>query len=74
MTFDTLQKLLQEAFPQAQITLSGDLYHVQITLVDPCFEGLSRIKRDQKVYQHLQPLLSSGQLHAVTLKTSASTV
>lgn len=72
VTFDTLQQLLQEAFPHASITLSGDLYHVHIHLCDPSFAGLGRLKRDQQVYQHLQPLIASGALHAVTLKTAAS--
>lgn len=71
MTLEKLQHLLEEIFPAGSITLRGDLYHVQIEICDPSFDGLSRIARDKKVYQHLSPLIASGALHAVTLKTSA---
>lgn len=71
MTLDNLKQLLQQAFPQASITLSGDLYHVQVKIVCPSFEGLPRIKRDKQVYGHLHPLIVSGDLHAVSLKTLA---
>lgn len=71
MTLDNLKQILQEVFPQASITLSGDLYHVQIQIVCPSFEGLSRLKRDKQVYEHLHPLIVSGALHAISLKTLA---
>lgn len=71
VTLDNLKQLLQQAFPEASITLSGDLYHVQVQIVCPSFEGLPRLKRDKQVYGHLHPLILSGELHAVSLKTLA---
>jgi acid stress-induced BolA-like protein IbaG/YrbA len=69
VTLNDLETILQKVYPLGSITVEGDLYHVQITIADNSFVGLSRLKREQAVYQHLQPYISSGVLHAVTLKT-----
>ena len=42
--------------------------HVHLFVVSPHFLGLSRVQRAQKIHDALQPLLSSGKIHALTLK------
>jgi len=41
--------------------------HVHLYVKSPAFAGLNRVQRSRKVYEALGDLLSSGQLHALTL-------
>ena len=51
------------------VDVSGDGYHYQLTLVSNEFEGMKRLARQQWVYAQLQEYITSGQLHALTMKT-----
>ncbi len=64
-----IQKILEQGFEADKVIVEGDGYHYQVTIVSDTFEGLSRVKRQQKVYQLLQTHIESGALHALTLNT-----
>jgi len=51
------------------VDVSGDGYHYQLTLVSNKFEGMKRLARQQWVYAELQEYITSGALHALTMKT-----
>jgi len=51
------------------VEVSGDGYHYQLILVSNDFEGMKRLARQQWVYAQLQEYITSGQLHALTMKT-----
>lgn len=73
MTRDSLQRLLTEAFPDAEITLTdlaGDNDHWQADIVSARFAGLSRLAQHQLVYAALKGAMD-GPLHALALRTSA---
>ena len=73
MTRDTLLGYLNDAFPDAEITLTdlaGDDNHWQAEIISPQFSGMSRVKRDQMVYSALKGTMG-GELHALALKTKA---
>ncbi len=42
---------------------------MQLTIVSEAFAGLSPVKKQQLVYQCLNPLIADGTLHAVNMKT-----
>lgn len=42
--------------------------HVHLYVKSPAFSKLSRVERSRKVHEALGPLLSSGKVHALTLK------
>ncbi len=69
LTIDAIAKRLKDAPGVHHAEVTGDGYHFQVTLVSPHFEGLSRIKREQWVYTQLGDWITSGQLHAITMKT-----
>jgi acid stress-induced BolA-like protein IbaG/YrbA len=50
-----------------------DTVHFEATIVSDYFEGLSRVKRQQAVYEVLGPLIQSGEMHAIALKLSTVT-
>ena len=63
-----LQKCLQQAFPQAQITtedLAGDNDHWQVTIVAKEFTGQSKLAQHRLVHN----ALTAYNIHALSIKT-----
>ena len=50
--------------------LSDDGRHFDISVVSNAFSGLSSVKRQQLVYAALNQYITSGDIHAVSIKTS----
>lgn len=48
---------------QAQVEVNGS--HVALAIVSPDFEGLSKVKRQQKVNGALFEAITSGAIHAI---------
>lgn len=48
------------------VELSGN--HCTVTVVSDDFEGLSRVKKQQKVYQCLNEKIASGEIHALNIQ------
>lgn len=70
-----ISKLIREAIPDAEVTiedLAGDGDHYAAKVVSASFEGLSRVKQHQMVYDALQGRMG-GVLHALALQTSTPT-
>ena len=73
MSRETLMGYLNDAFPEAEITLTdlaGDDNHWQAEIVSAKFAGLNRVKQHQLVYAALKGTMG-GELHALALKTRA---
>ena len=51
------------------VKVEGDGYHYQITIVSDAFAGKSAVARQQWVYGKLKEYITTGSLHAVTMKT-----
>jgi acid stress-induced BolA-like protein IbaG/YrbA len=51
----------------AQVT--GDGYHYQLTIVSDVFTGKSKVARQQWVYAQLKDDITTGSLHALSMKT-----
>ena len=71
-----LEKLIQVAFPNAQITirdLAGDGNHYSALVVDESFRGKNRVQQQRAVYAALKGKMdgSNGELHALALTTKA---
>jgi len=49
-----------------EVQMAGN--HCSITVVSAEFEGLMPVKRQQKIYQCLNGLITSGEIHAVNIK------
>ena len=66
-----IERMIKEAFPDAQIIindLAGDGDHYAATVVSEVFRGKSRVQQHQMVYGALQGKMG-GELHALALKT-----
>lgn len=72
---DDVSKLIQAGIPDATVTVDGDGYKYETTVISETFEGLSTLKRHQAVYAAVNSAITSGELHALTItaKTPAET-
>ena len=70
VTSQTLQTELASAFPAATEVRAGfDGKQAAVVVVDDKFDGLSRVKRQQAVYQVLNQFIADGRVHAVNIET-----
>lgn len=68
-----LKKMIQAQFEDAEIfieDLAGDGDHYAVTVISKKFEGLSRVKQHQLVYDALGDKMGH-ELHAMMLKTKS---
>jgi len=64
---DDVIELIKVAFPDAEISVEGDGYKYETTIVSTAFEGLNTLKRHQAVYAAVDSAITSGDLHALTI-------
>ena len=73
MPASEIEKLIKEAFPDAEITmtdLAGDNDHWAAMVVSSAFKGKNRVQQHQMVYAALKGRMG-GELHALQLQTAA---
>jgi stress-induced morphogen len=66
--------MIREAFHDARVEvkdLAGDGNHYSASVVTSAFEGKSRVRQHQMVYEALKGRMG-GELHALALTTSES--
>lgn len=72
MAHDEIVEMIEDALPGAAVKLvdmAGDSNHYSAEIVFEGFNGLTRIKQHQMVYDALKGRMG-GELHALALKTS----
>ena len=74
MEASQIEALIREAFPSAEIEVSGnDGVHMAAQVIAEEFKGVNRVKQHQMVYAALKGKMdgSNGELHALALTTKA---
>jgi stress-induced morphogen len=74
MSQTEIEGMIREAFPDARVEvkdLAGDGNHYAATVVTSAFQGKSRVRQHQMVYEALKGRMG-GELHALALTTSES--
>ena len=66
---DAVKQMIQDKLPDAQISVSGDGYKYETDIISEAFTGLNTLKRHQLVYAAVNEPITSGQLHALTIRT-----
>ena len=65
-----IESMIKKALPDAIVEIkSDDEVHFELVVVSHAFNGLSRLKRQQLIYQALGDSVSSGKIHALAMKT-----
>jgi len=61
-------KLIQAGIPDAKVSVEGDGYKYEATVISRSFAELNTLKRQQAVYATVNAAITSGDLHALTIK------
>lgn len=72
MTADDIKLSIEQKWPGSKaevLDLTGTSDHFQVTVVSPAFEGQSMINQHRMVKSLFDPVIQSGELHALSLKT-----
>ena len=68
MDSDQIKQLLDGELSQSEITVEGGDGKYLVTVVSNLFDGLNAVKRQQRIYQVLNEHISSGAIHAITMR------
>jgi len=68
MTSDEIKVLIETGIQDVQVTVEGGEGMFNTTVVSAQFEDLSMVKRQQKVYATVNTQITSGAIHALTIK------
>jgi acid stress-induced BolA-like protein IbaG/YrbA len=69
MTPEDVQKMIEAGLPDCEVKVTGDGSHFEAVVIGEIFDGLSLVKKQQKVYATLGDKITSGEVHALTIKT-----
>jgi len=69
MDVEAIREKLTKGLGAQRVELESDGNRLSVRIWSPEFEGLSRVKRQQKVYALLDDRIKSGEIHAVTMIT-----
>jgi acid stress-induced BolA-like protein IbaG/YrbA len=64
-----IHQLITAGLPCTHLVVDGDGQHFEALIVSGEFTGLSRVKRQQRIYAILRARLDSGELHALSMQT-----
>ena len=73
MTPEQLKARLEAAYPDGTVEvvdLTGTHDHYQVAITSKAFEGLSRIQQQRHVMNVFDAELKTGEVHALTIKTT----
>ena len=68
MTTDEIQKLIEAGIPDCEAIVTGAEGKYEATVISESFNGLSMVKEHQLIYATVKPQITSGELHALTIK------
>lgn len=68
MNAEQIQALLATALPDCTVAVEGDGGKFLVTAVGETFAGLNPVKRQQTIYKLLNEHITSGAIHAVTMR------
>ena len=68
MIADDVEARIAQAIVPSEVTARGDASRMEVVVVSPAFEGVSRVKKQQLVYAAIAELIRDGALHAVTIR------
>lgn len=68
MIADEVRERVARAIVPSEVTAQGDASRMEVVVVSPAFEGVSRVRKQQLVYAAIAELIRDGALHAVTIR------
>ena len=69
MKKEEIKQLIENSIPNATaMVMTDDEVHFKTIVIAECFATLSRLERQQRIYDAVQSKLDSGELHALSIK------
>lgn len=68
METNTVKALIEAGMPVAEVVVQGDGSHFEARVVSDAFSGQSAVKRQQLVFGTLGDRITTGEIHALTIK------
>ena len=72
MTTDEIASLISAELDDARVEVQGADGKFQISVVSDEFDGLNAVKRQQRIYRIINEHISSGVIHAVSMRLQTS--
>ncbi|MCW9716288.1 BolA family protein [Avibacterium avium] len=69
METQEIERILKDALGLEEVYVQGENAHFGVIVIDDEIAGLSRLKQQQTIYAPLMQYFSSGEIHALTIKT-----
>ena len=69
MTPEEIKQLIETGIPACQAFVTGDGHKFEATVISSTFGQLTTVKRHQHVYRTVNEQITSGALHALTIKS-----
>ncbi|OHU90767.1 MULTISPECIES: BolA family iron metabolism protein IbaG [Pseudoalteromonas] len=73
METNQVETLLRDALSLQEVIVKANGNHYEVIAVGECFDGLSRVKKQQLVYGPLMGTISDGTIHALSIKAFTPT-
>ena len=70
MNASEIKDLINSEMENASVEVQGESGKYLVSVVSEIFDGLNAVKRQQTVYRILNPHISSGDIHAVSMELS----
>ena len=69
---EALANRIRDHLGEADVEVTGEGNRFDVRVQSPAFEGLSRVRRQQLVYEAIGDLIRDGTVHAVTIRAVAA--
>ncbi|MFY2510236.1 BolA family iron metabolism protein IbaG [Vibrio pectenicida] len=63
-----VQQILEQALSLEELHVKGEGSHYEVVAVDTCFDGMSRVKKQQLIYAPLMEYIQRNDIHALSIK------
>ncbi|WP_067516962.1 BolA family protein [Endozoicomonas ascidiicola] len=67
MQAEEVKALLEKEIAGAEVLVEGEGCDFRLTVISDQFEAMRPVKRQQLIYSHLNPFITSGAIHAVSM-------
>lgn len=64
-----IKALIEKGLPGVEARVSGDGSHYEAIVIGECFDGVSMVAQQKMVYATVNDHITSGAIHALTIKT-----
>jgi len=64
-----IKALIEQGIPGVHATVRGDGSHYEAIVVGECFDGKSMLQQQKMVYATINQYITSGEIHAMSIKT-----